>query len=447
MEAQASDICSGGVIWTLYKLKRWLWQHRSATVTFTATDSCGNSISTTATFAIVDTTAPTLDAAAQDMTVECDGQGNTAALQAWLADNGGASASDICSGGVIWTNDFTNLSDGCGNTGSATVTFTATDSCGNSISTTATFAIVDTTAPTLDAAAQDMTVECDGQGNTAALQAWLADNGGASASDICSGGVIWTNDFTNLSDGCGNTGSATVTFTATDSCGNSISTTATFAIVDTTAPTLDAAAQDMTVECDGQGNTAALQAWLADNGGASASDICSGGVIWTNDFTNLSDGCGNTGSATVTFTATDSCGNSISTTATFAIVDTTAPTLDAAAQDMTVECDGQGNTAALQAWLADNGGASASDICSGGVIWTNDFTNLSDGCGNTGSATVTFTATDSCGNSISTTATFAIVDTTAPTLDAAAQDMTVECDGQGNTAALQAWLADNGGAK
>ncbi|MEZ5025968.1 MAG: hypothetical protein R2739_05240 [Chitinophagales bacterium] len=32
--------------------------------------------------------------------------------------------------------------------------------------------------------------------------------------------------------------------------------------------------------------------------------------------------------------------------------------------------------------LADNGGASASDICSGGVIWTNDFTNLSDGCGN-----------------------------------------------------------------
>ncbi|MEZ5025972.1 MAG: hypothetical protein R2739_05260 [Chitinophagales bacterium] len=39
---------------------------------------------------------------------------------------------------------------------------------------------------------------------------------------------------------------------------------------------------------------------------------------------------------------------------------------------MTVECDGQGNTAALQAWLADNGGASASDICSGGVIWTND---------------------------------------------------------------------------
>ena len=46
--------------------------------------------------------------------------------------------------------------------------------------------------------------------------------------------------------------------------------------------------------------------------------------------------------------------------------------------DMTVECDGAGNTAALNAWLAANGNAgAASDICSG-VTWSNDFTELSD---------------------------------------------------------------------
>ena len=48
----------------------------------------------------------------------------------------------------------------------------------------------------------------------------------------------------------------------------------------------------------------------------------------------------------------------------------------------------------------------------GGVTWSNDFTALSDDCGATGSATVTFTATDACGNTSSTTATFTIEDTT-----------------------------------
>ena len=42
----------------------------SATVTFTATDDCGNASSTTATFTIEDTTAPSIDTEASDLTVE-----------------------------------------------------------------------------------------------------------------------------------------------------------------------------------------------------------------------------------------------------------------------------------------------------------------------------------------------------------------------------------------
>jgi hypothetical protein len=117
-------------------------------VTFTATDDCGNSSETTATFTIEDTTNPTIDTAASNETVECDGLGNTAALNAWLADNGGAEASDAC-GGVTWSHNHSALSDGCGATGSTTVTFTATDDCGNSSETTATFTIEDTTPPSL----------------------------------------------------------------------------------------------------------------------------------------------------------------------------------------------------------------------------------------------------------------------------------------------------------
>ena len=131
---------------------------------------------------------------------------------------------------------------------------------------------------------------------------------------------------------------------------------------------MDVASADMTVECDGAGNTAQLNAWLTDNGGAEASDVC-GGVTWSNDFSALSDDCGATGSATVTFTATDDCGNATSTTATFTIEDTTAPAIASAAMDMTVECDGAGNEAELAAWLASNGGAGeATDVCSDPVI-------------------------------------------------------------------------------
>ena len=163
---------------------------------FTATDDCGNATSTTATFTIEDTTAPDVMAAA-DATVECDGAGNSSDLSTWLDSNGGATATDACSG-VTWTNDFVALDAACGATGSATVMFTATDDCGNATSTTATFTIEDTTAPDVMAAA-DATVECDGAGNSSDLSTWLDSNGGATATDACSG-VMWTNDFVALDD-------------------------------------------------------------------------------------------------------------------------------------------------------------------------------------------------------------------------------------------------------
>ncbi|MCB0447287.1 MAG: hypothetical protein KDD03_07205, partial [Gelidibacter sp.] len=115
--------------------------------------------------------------------------------------------------------------------------------------------------------------------------------------------------------------------------------------------------------------------------------------------------------------------------ATLTLEDSTPPTIDIASSDLTVECDGSGNATDLSNWLASNGGSVASDSCSTNVIWTNDFTTLSDECGNTGSATVTFTATDDCGNTVSTTATFTIEDNSVPTfVETLPVDVTVECD-------------------
>src|SRR5690606_22817365 len=110
------------------------------------TDDCGNSSQTTAIFKIEDTTPPQIDQAAQDMIVECDGNGNAADLQNWLNANAGAVASDVC-GNFAWTNDFSALTNNCGAAGFATVIFTATDDCGNTAQTTATFSIEDNFGP------------------------------------------------------------------------------------------------------------------------------------------------------------------------------------------------------------------------------------------------------------------------------------------------------------
>ena len=444
--AVASDLC-GEVTWSkpiFNGLSDDCGETGSGEATFTAVDECGNSITTSATFTIEDTTDPVITGGS-DMTVECDGAGNAAELQAWLDSAAGASASDTC-GDVTWSNDYDGLSDDCGATGSATVEFTATDDCGNDSKVSFTFTIEDTTDPVIEGGS-DMTVECDGAGNAAELQAWLDSNAGASASDAC-GDVTWSNDFDGLSDDCGETGSATVEFTATDSCGNDSKVSFTFTIEDTTNPKIEGGS-DLTVECDGQGNLGDLQGWLDSNAGATATDAC-GDITWSNDFDGLSDDCGETGSATVEFTATDSCGNTDKRSFTFTIEDTTDPTIDEEAKDLTVECKGPNDDNAdtevpIEDWLASNGGASASDLC-GDVTWSNDFDTLSDDCGNTGSATVTFTATDSCGNTSTTSATYTIEDTTDPTIEVEAQDMTVECDGNGNGKQLEMWLNTNGGA-
>ena len=398
-------------------------------------DDGGGVSQCTADIEVIDDASPVIDAPAVGQTVACDGAGNTAQLDAWLTSFGGAQASNAC-GPFSWSDDYAGLSNGCGATGSATVTFTATNHCGLSADTTATFAIVDDVAPVLEAPASDMDVECDGSGNGVTLNDWLAAQGGASAFDACSD-VTWSNDYAGFAGGCGATGSATVVFTATDECGLATTTAATFTINDTTPPALDTPAADMTVACDGSGNPAALAAWRASHAGAAASDACSD-VTWSDDFVAISPGCGATGSALVTFTASDDCGYTVDTAATFAIIDDDAPTLQTPAGDATVECDGQGNAAELTAWLAGQGGAVATDTCST-VTWSNDFQALTAGCGATGDTTVTFTASDACDLTADTTAGFAIVDTTPPVLTCPPDATFGWGDPVGNPQ-LQAWL-------
>lgn len=374
-------------------------------VIFTAEDDCGM-LTTNALLTIADTSPPVIEVPAANTVVESNGLGNEGQLNFWLDTHGGAEASDVC-GDVTWSHNFSGLSQGCGATGEATVTFTATDECGNTATTVATFTIADQIVPTIVVLPHDTVFICDGSNQQNAIQPWLDQHGGAEVTDI-GGDVLWSNNYSGLSDGCGETGVATVVFTATDVCGNSTTVIATVSVEDHTAPIITIPAMNTTLECDVADQDASIQQWLANNGGAQASDEC-GEVTWNHNFTSLNDGCGASGFANVIFTATDECGNSSTSTAFIHTEDNLAPLIETEAQEITIVCGMNDSPAAIQNYLDQQGGAMASDLC-GNITWSHNFPALSDTCGPLGTYTIRFTATDDCGNAAFSQTALTIVD-------------------------------------
>lgn len=246
----------------------------------------------------------------------------------------------------------------------------------------------------------DTIIESNIENQDDAIQSWLDNRGGASATGFC-GELIWSDDYINLSNECGPTGSALVTFTAFDECG-STETTATVTVVDSSPPVLSSQSTDLIVACDGMGNQADLIPWLVNHGGALASDD-GGNLTWSNDYSTMNNSCGSSGNATVIFTTTDECGNYSTTSATFTIEDHLPPMISMAAQDTLIECGLANTQVVLQNWLFHKGGAQASDIC-GSIVWTNDFPVVVDTCHASTNVSVNFTAMDECGNSSITNA-------------------------------------------
>jgi len=424
--AQATDNC-GGVSWT----NNWNdanWQTsqngcvRTAPVTFTVADACGNQITTAASYIISNTQAPSITVPARALAVECDGATGQTRFDEWIATHGGAQAADACTAAdqLIWSNTGTQSPEACSE---AEVTFTVTDPCGGSASTTAIFSLRDTTDPVFTTPPVDPRVECDGSGNLSQYQQWLAQFAGAQATDACS-------FFVNLSIeaptagpvGCG---SVPATVTAEDECANSVTIPAVFTVVDTTAPSFAPGASSQQVECAAD-NESQLQAWLASHGGAQAVDICypADRLVWTNNYRSLSAaGCGR--NADVEFYVTDGCGQRATTTASFSISDSTPPTLTTPASDAVFECRSSGNTAEINSWLASSGGAQATDSCSS-VSWSNDFTDAPTPCG--APRSVIFTAVDACGNQVTTSAQVSVVDTLLPEFTNFPPDRTLFCN-------------------
>ncbi|KFB02475.1 hypothetical protein IA57_00005, partial [Mangrovimonas yunxiaonensis] len=380
------------------------------TYTWTYTDCAGNANDWVYTYTLNDNILPTIQSEATDLTVECDGSGNNGAIQNWLDNHGNAIATDNC-GDVTWSNNYNGANSDC--SAPVYVIFTATDACGNTATTTAAYTIVDTIDPQITTEASDLTVQCDGNGNLDDLNNWLLSNGNAIATDDCSA-ITWENDFTSLSDGCGATGSATVTFTVTDGCGNDSTTAATFTIIDDTLPTFTAPA-DITIECDQDSTDLTLTGDVTDE-----ADNCATGLEATYSDSVADGNCASESIITRTWTLVDACNNTTTAIQTISVVDTTAPTFTAPA-DITIECDQDSTDLTLTGDVTDE-----ADNCATGLEATYSDSVADGNCASESIITRTWTLVDACNNTTTAVQTISVVDTTAPTFTAPA-DITIEC--------------------
>ncbi|MGI0026931.1 MAG: HYR domain-containing protein, partial [Nitrosopumilaceae archaeon] len=261
----------------------------STMVTWTVTDSGGNTAKAVQKITVIDTTAPTLTAP-PNVTVEAKSPDHTS------VDLGLPSAYD--SVGVL---SVTNDAPAYFPLGQTTVTWTAKDASGNDATAKQIVTVQDTTIPIIHAPS-DITIEATSATNN------VVDLGNATVTD---NGIIQS--ITNNAPKSFPIGTTTVTWTAKDAAGNSAIDTQIVKMVDTTSPKLTPPSNVVFETISITDNQVPLgNATVTDNG-----------IIQS--ITNNSPKSFPLGMTTVTWTAKDAAGNISNATQTVDVVDTTAP--------------------------------------------------------------------------------------------------------------------------
>ncbi len=425
------------------------------TVTWTATDACGNTDTRSAVLTITpDIAPPVFDTEPADLTLDCGDINETTAvtIEGWLNS---VTISDVCDTDPVLTHDYTQETlDLCTAAGSPiTVTWTATDACGNMDTRTAVLTITpDIAPPVFNTEPADLTLDCGDINETTVvtIEGWLNS---VTISDACDTDPVLTHNYTEESlDLCGvpivNTRSSfTVIWTATDACGNTDTRSAVLTITpDTAPPVFDTEPANLTLDCGDINETTAvtIEGWLNS---VTISDACDTDPVLTHDFTTETlDVCTAAGSPfTITWTATDACGNTDTRSAVLTITpDIAPPVFDTEPADLTLDCGDINETTAvtIEGWLNS---VTISDACDTDPVLTHDFTTETlDVCTAAGSPfTITWTATDACGNTDTRSAVLTITpDTAPPVFDVEPSDLTLDCGQINETTAItiEGWL-------
>jgi hypothetical protein len=358
----------------------------TTTVTWSASDRGGNTVTATTKVTVVDTTPPQFVTVPGSAPVEQDTlDGATVALAAPLVR-------DICDAAPAVSSDAPNIFP----LGDTTVTFTATDASGNVSRATTVVRVRDTQAPALSNIPADVTVE------QAALDGTAVTLGNPAASDVCDAAPLVSSNAPAVFP----LGATVVTFTATDASGNQVSATMNVTVIDTTPPVLSNVQTSVRAEAAGRNGTPVTLALPA------ATDICDAAPVVTSNAPARFP----LGLTMVTFTAIDASGNVARATTNVMVSDTTPPVFSNVPAPISVQSK-NGKPVKVSVPMP-----TATDLVDPNPLVTSN----APGTYPVGVTTVTFTAKDSNGNTSTATTTVTVTDNKKKTLAEILIDLVLE---------------------
>ena len=397
--AAATDNCDGNVTITFSVNDQGLECNQVRTITWTATDDCGNQAMVSRTFSASDNIDPEFVNIPADMEMEC-GQ---------VAPNVEVLATDNCDDDVFVDMESEIIPQDCGYL--FVRTWTAIDDCGNTITDSQTITFVDNTNPEVDYAPENMTIECSS----------IVPFQEPTFSDICDEELDI--DFSEVTEPNGCTSKITRRWIASDDCGNEVEVVQVITFIDTTDPVIINAPINITVTCETVPSVPT---------NVTAEDICDENVPVTFNETTTDLACGY--QITRTWTAIDDCQNVATAAQIITVLDNIDPTLQNIPADVIVSCD------AIPGVPTN---ITATDNCSdlGEIEFSEQIVNDPTGAVCAYSIVRTWTVEDECGNEAVRTQTIQVIDNTPPTILNAPANSSAECSQI--PAAPQLFASDN----
>ena len=368
-------------------------------VTYTFTNTNGNSGTCTFTVRVIDNTLPVV--VTQPLTVQLNDEG-TVSITAADVNNG---SHDNCG---IQSRSIAPTTFNCTNIGANTVILTVTDIHGNQNTGEAIVTVEDVTAPVINGMPIDRTVVLAASSCTKQV-GWTKPT----AADACGMlSLVSDNaDYEEFGSTSLGAGVHTIKYTATDVNGNKSYASFIITVEDNIPPTITGCPVVAPVNAVA-GTCGARVFYLAPT----ASDNCTGVSLTINNTDYLSGNIFPVGTTPVIYTAKDASGNEVTCTINVTVNDVEKPTI-ATLAGISVNADSGVCTYASTQLTPP----SASDICSTVSVVASPASLV------LGANTVTWTATDTSGNFETSTQIVTVLDNQKPTIETL-PDINVDAD-------------------